>query len=292
LIELKGFDNIYKKLSSIAGSDLAMLIQGESGTGKEHIAHECHMRSARKTGKFVLQNCAAIPDSLIESELFGHSQGAFTGASFDHPGLFEMADGGTLFLDEIGDLSLAGQSKILRVIEDRQVRRIGSRKVMKSDFRLISATNKNLTQGFRPDLLYRIAEIVIQVPPLREHPEDILRLCNAFIRELNLKTGQDVAFPEYFIKLLENELWPGNIRQLKGVVRENYFTREWRIETKAVAIGDVEREYNLNRIIKATIEEALKVSNHQQHFAARLLGISTVAINRKIKKFNINWRNV
>jgi transcriptional regulator with PAS, ATPase and Fis domain len=208
----------------VAPLDLTVLITGESGVGKERLAHSLHHASRRSRQPFVAVNCGALADTLIESELFGHVRGAFTGAIQDQPGLFETAHGGTLFLDEIGDVSVAVQVKLLRVIQEREVMRIGERKPRPVDMRLIAATNRNLAQDveegrFRRDLYYRLRVIDLHIPPLRERLDELLVLARDLLAETVTRVGRPMAgyTPRALERLLEYP-WPGNIRELHHAI--------------------------------------------------------------------------
>lgn len=214
--------SIFETLDLIAPSNVSVLILGESGTGKELIARAIHNKSARREKRFIVQNCASIPETLLESELFGYRKGSYTGATHDKPGLFEVADGGTLFLDEIGDLSLSSQAKILRALQDGEIRRIGDNTAIKVDVRIVSATNKDLQEQifkglFREDLFYRLNIVTIKVPPLRERKEDISLLSRHFLTTYCQKLGKHYAgIEKSAIELLTEYNWPGNVRQLKN----------------------------------------------------------------------------
>jgi len=207
-------------------SDGRALIYGENGTGKELVAHAIHQNSPRWDMPFVKVNCAAIPEELIESELFGHEKGSFTGAINQLIGKFELADGGTIFLDEIGDMSQKTQAKVLRVLQDGEIQRVGSQKVIKVDVRIIAATNKDLQEeiqegNFREDLYYRLNVIPIYVPPLREHKEDIPELVTYFVSEFCKKSGRKPKrFSSDAIEALMNYNWPGNVRQLENAIEQ------------------------------------------------------------------------
>jgi two-component system nitrogen regulation response regulator NtrX len=215
---------ILERITRVAPTNGRVLIYGENGTGKELIARAIHKQSLRHLKPFVEVNCAAIPQELIESELFGHEKGAFTGATAKKPGKFELAHEGTLFLDEVGDMSLATQAKVLRVLQEQKFERVGGSDVFEADFRLIAASNKNLEHEieygrFREDLYYRLNVVPFYVPPLRERMEDLPLLANHFLQEFSLENGRRIKTitPEA-IKLLAQYEWPGNIRELKNVI--------------------------------------------------------------------------
>ncbi len=211
---------VIASLDQVGPSDLPVLVQGESGTGKELIARAVHDSSARKGGPFVALNCAAVPDNLLESELFGYERGAFTGASGRKLGLFEVADRGTLFLDEIADISASVQAKLLRVLETKEFFRLGSTRAIRSDVRVVTATNKNLAeamekQEFREDLYYRINGVTLRLPPLRDRPGDVLPLALHFMRLHGIKRGLSPRA----LEALKAYRWPGNVRELLMVIR-------------------------------------------------------------------------
>ncbi len=215
---------VFELAQRVAPAEVTVLIEGESGTGKELLAREIHRRSNRGSKPFVALNCAALPEHLIESELFGYEKGAFTGATAQKKGKFELANGGTLFLDEVGDMSLATQAKLLRVLETRQVERLGGTASIQVDVRLLAATNKNLTeeiarQTFREDLYYRLRVILLKLPPLREHKEDLPLLVEEFCRMLGAKHRRaDLSVPRESMNLLMESDWRGNVRELKNVL--------------------------------------------------------------------------
>ncbi len=217
---------VFELIHKIKDTDVTVLVTGESGTGKELVAREIHSKGNRSHGPFITMNCAAVPENLIESELFGHERGAFTGATESRAGKFELADGGVLFLDEIGDMSLNTQAKVLRAIQEREFQRLGGSKTHKVDVRLISATHKDLEKEmdlgtFRKDLYYRIKVVDISLPALRERPTDIPMLVGHFLEMFCVRHKRDVSelAPEA-IKLLIHHSWPGNVRELKNVLEK------------------------------------------------------------------------
>jgi DNA-binding NtrC family response regulator len=215
---------IFEIVERVAPTDVSVLIRGESGTGKELVAREIHRRSGRSGMRFIALNCAALPDALIESELFGHEKGAFTGAAARRQGKFELADGGTLLLDEIGDMALATQAKVLRVLEEKQFERLGSAETLTSDVRIVCATHRDLAQAieaseFREDLYYRIHVVTIEIPPLRDRQQDIESLLEHFAARFTEKYRIEwKGFTEAARKRLLNYPWPGNVRELRNVV--------------------------------------------------------------------------
>ena len=214
------------EVALVGASQANVLVQGESGTGKEMLARAVHQASGRREGAFVAINCAAIPEALLESELFGHVKGAFTGADATRKGLFQSAHGGTVFLDEIGDMPLALQAKLLRVLQEREVRPLGSQQAVPVDVRIVSATHRDLealiaAQGFREDLYYRLNVVNLHIPPLRERREDIAALAQHFVSTLSAKHGRNiVGFAADAMEALMRFDWPGNVRQLMNVVEQ------------------------------------------------------------------------
>jgi len=215
---------ILDMVERVAPTDAAVLIQGESGTGKELIARAIHQNSNRKNEAFIPINCGALPENLLESELFGHMKGAFTGAHQNKKGLFEEADGGTLFLDEIGEMSPATQVKLLRVLQDQEVRRVGANTGVKVDVRIVAATNQNLQSNiesgeFREDLYYRLQVIVLHLPPLRERSEEVLPLASHYLQSYAQKFRKPISgFSKEAEKALNEYSWPGNIRELINAI--------------------------------------------------------------------------
>ncbi|MEZ6018079.1 MAG: sigma 54-interacting transcriptional regulator [Planctomycetota bacterium] len=217
-------DLVFGLLEKVAPTDVSVLVLGETGTGKELIARALHDHSRRKGRPFLAENCAAVPANLLESELFGHVKGAFTGAVQDRPGHLVAADGGTVFLDEIGDMPLEMQAKLLRVLQDGEVRPVGSNKTRRVDVRVVAATNKDLQAGcrngtFREDLYFRLAVITLQLPPLRDRVGDVRRLAQFFLGRAAAETGRDVRITEGALVALEGWRWPGNVRELDNELR-------------------------------------------------------------------------
>jgi len=289
----------------VADSPSSVLITGESGTGKELIARLIHEKSQRKNAPFIAVNLAAIPESLIESELFGYEKGAFTGADREKPGLIERAHGGTIFLDEIGELPLPLQVKLLRIIEEKEIQRLGGLRAKKVDFRLITATNRNLEEmvkagTFRDDLFYRINVIHIHIPPLRERKEDIPYLLEHFLKIYSAREAKKIkGFTKEAYELLLRYHYPGNVRELENIVERavvlsqgEYITTEELPLSLRKEIFPQEQEFlTLNERIEAIersiILEALKKNNWVKTKAARELGISERVLRYKIKKLGI-----
>jgi len=282
--------------NNVAGTDATVLISGESGTGKELLARYIHSKSNRKGCPFVAINCAAIPHELIESELFGAEKGAFTGAYTTRIGKFELANHGTLFLDEIGDLSLNAQAKVLRALDEKKIRRIGSNDNIALDIRIISATNKNLkhkvdNNKFRTDLYYRISTYPIVIPPLREHTEDIPLLLKYYLEMFSRKLGKNIPIvtPNAFDELI-NYNWPGNIREFKNIIERAVILNNEKISTFNLT-NEFSEKINLRYRRKleeiTVIKEALKSASMNKRKAAKILGISYRSLLYKIKEYKI-----
>jgi len=295
---------IYALIDKISFGSPTVLIEGESGTGKELTANVIHNNSERKNGPFIPVNCGAIAESLMESELFGHVRGSFTGASKDSIGLFRAADGGTLFLDEIAEVSPAVQVSLLRVLQEKKVRPLGDTRETEVNVRVIAATNKNLTQAikhhaFREDLYYRLNVISITMPPLREIREDIPLLVNHFIVK-HKRSGSDTApevSPEAMAKLMAYH-WPGNVRQLENVIQRALALGATEILQVNDLPGEVTQQsgtaaaaddhLNLKELERKAIQKALQKTRGNKAEAAKLLGVNTTTVYRKMAKYNIH----
>src|SRR6201997_1302144 len=286
----------------VAGHSETVLITGETGTGKELIARTIHESSHRRSRPFIDINCAALPENLVESELFGYEKGAFSGAEMSKPGLFELADKGTLFLDEIGELQLQTQVKLLRVLDGQPFYRLGGHRKIKVDVRIVAATNQNLEaaviQGrFRQDLFHRLGQFQLRVPPLRERPEDIVALAEHFLR---LKApGKN--FSNQAISALLSHAWPGNIRELRNLVARmamessgseidfSRLTAALTGEPSALRQTASMPVSNLDSMEEQMIIKALERTGGQRTLAAEQLGISRRTLSRKLKEYNINF---
>ncbi len=300
--------DILSSLDRIASSDASVLITGENGTGKELIARIIHNKSNRRNYPFVGINCAAIPETLIESELFGYEKGAFTGAHKQKKGKIEMANRGTLFLDEVGDLSLPAQAKLLRVIQERQFERVGGNTQLSVDVRIISATNKDLISeikkgNFREDLYYRLNVLPINLPPLRDRKEDIDELVRYFVEDYNTRNNKSYTFSEEAIKMMRQFNWPGNVRELKNFVervlilsnKENILkedlikfssniTEERESKYENLSLKDAKIEFE-----KELILERLKKFNNNISKTAESLDIDRSYLHKKLKEYNIEY---
>ncbi len=296
-------DAVFRLISKVAPTDATVLLLGESGTGKELLARALHNASGRKEGPFVTVNCSAIPDNLMESELFGHVKGAFTGAMRDKPGKFELAKGGTVFLDEIGDLKTDLQAKLLRVLQEKEFERVGGTKSERADVRIVAATNKDLVSAmkkgeFREDLFYRLSVVPIDVPPLRDRKEDIPLLVDHFLEKFS-RTARP-AISERALALLEGYDWPGNVRELENVIERAVvlsgkemideedlpdFVKFGRSDGCATEIP--EAGASLQEIEKGAILSALERTGWNRTKAARLLKIPRHVLLYRLKKFGI-----
>ena len=307
----KKMQEIFALVERVAPTTASILITGESGTGKEVVARTLHDLSPRKTKPFVAINCSAIPETLIESEIFGHEKGAFTGALERRAGCFELAEEGTLLLDEIGEMPIATQAKLLRVLEDRKFRRLGSKVETEANVRVLAATNKipeeAVARGeLRNDLYYRLNVLNIHMPPLREHKEDLPELIEALLNDLNEKHGTDVsALDESVIKAFQSYSWPGNVRELRNTLERAVILAGSRVvETKHLPPGfgtaqvrTAEMDPNAIHLgVGTTVEEAEKqlilrtlasTSNNKTR-AAEILGISLKTLHNKLKEYGSN----
>jgi len=308
-VQLIGVSEAMRRLrrtaEEVARTDVTVLIEGESGTGKELVARLVHERSARAARPFIFVNCAALPEQLVEAELFGYRKGAFTDARTDKLGRFQLADGGTLFLDEIGDLSAKGQGDLLRVLEDGAFRMVGGTELVRVDVRVVAATNKNLLDAvaagkFREDLYYRLHVIPIAVPPLRERAEDIPLLIEAFVVRFCAKHRRRAKrlSPEA-MRLCQRFPWPGNIRQLRNVAERIVVTSsgavigvdelpdEIRAQENAGASVEIRAGMTIEEAEKLLIAQTIKHATANRAAAARLLGISRRALQYKLKRYGL-----
>ena len=298
---------IFEVLRRVAPTNISVLIEGQSGTGKELLARAIHINSLRWNKSFRPVNCAGLTETLLESELFGHVKGAFTGAANDRKGLFEIADKGTLFLDEIGDMSPTSQAKLLRVIEDGIIIPVGSNKPTVVDVRIISATNQNLPEmieekKFRQDLYFRIKGVNISLPALSERTEDIPVLIDYFLKEAATEVGSKITgITDAALTVLSHYDWPGNVRQLRNTIRTMVVMcdrerldardippdivqrRQLIAGSQQAALGDV----SLNELEKQAIEETLAKTKGNREKAAKILGIGERTLYRKIKEYNL-----
>ena len=303
-------DELRGIIERIASTDATVLVRGESGVGKELVARAIHFRSRRRQGPFVCMNCAALSESLLESELFGHEKGAFTGATDRKPGKFEQSDGGTLFLDEVGEMPPAIQAKFLRALEGHPFERVGGRTAVDADVRVVAATNRDLEEAvaegtFRKDLYYRLFVVEIQVAPLRDHAEDIVQLAHFFCDQFVKKSGREISgFTPGALAALKAYDWPGNVRELRNAVER----------TVILCAGDQISEADIQLSTLATTDESSSSSSvvpsggnvsletlEQQHIlavlestewnksqAARILGIERSTLDRKLKRYQVS----
>jgi len=305
-------ENIHQMITQIAPTKATVLIEGESGSGKELVAGAIHALSGRPPEKLVTVNCAALSPQLLESELFGHEKGAFTGATQKRIGRFEQANGGTIFLDEIGEIDQATQVKLLRVLSEKTIERVGSNTPVKVDVRIVTATNKNLrklvaSDEFREDLFFRLNVVKVEMPPLRDRTEDIILLANAFLKEFATENGRnEKPLSDEAAELLQRYNWPGNVRELRttiehGVVMSNdsfispkhlpKFITSKNTPGENILITEKETKnnlaqtvnFNLSALEKHTIKNALEHVSGNKTLAAELLGISRRTLQRKLK---------
>jgi two-component system response regulator AtoC len=305
--------DVFKLVNKVTQIDICVLILGESGTGKELIARAIHYNSNRRSGPFVVVNCASIPHDLLESELFGHEKGAFTGAIQRRIGKFEQANGGTIFLDEIGELDQSLQSKILRVIQEKQFDRVGGNETITTDARLIFATHRDLWEevkqkNFREDLYFRISTFPIMLPPLRQRKSDILLLADHFLKKLGEELGKpNIQFSRKALDLLYNYPWPGNVRELENVIQrglvltdgqifserelpifiQSYGSAETDIKQNSIFQESQDSIISFEKIKETAIRQALKNTNGNIAEAAKKLKIGRATLYRLVEKYKI-----
>ena len=300
--------SLFRMIDKIAKTSATALILGESGVGKELVANAIHFKSMRNGKPFIKFNCAALPESIVESELFGHERGAFTGASAQRRGRFELADGGTIFLDEVGEMSLPTQAKLLRIIQEKEFERVGGSKTVKTDVRIIAATNRNLEEqirqgSFREDLFYRLNIFPITVPPLRERKTDILLLADYFVEKFNTANHKGIRrISTTAIDMLMRYHWPGNVRELQNCIERAVILSEDNVihgyhlppslqtaeSSGTPYTGDLQQK--LDAIEQEMIIEALKRTKGNMTKAATQLGLSDRIMGLRMKKFNIDYR--
>jgi DNA-binding NtrC family response regulator len=305
LVEVRSpaFTRVLELATRIAPFDSSVLITGESGVGKEVVARLIHTRSARSKGPFLAINCGALPETLLDSELFGHKAGSFTGAMSDHAGLFESAAGGTLFLDEIGEISHATQVKLLRVLQEREIRRVGETKNRPIDVRVLAATNRDLAAGmangtFREDLYYRLRVVEVAIPPLRQRREDILPLARFFVERFRTKLKLPaLRLSAESIGFLSNYPWPGNVRELENAIEHAaILSRDGQLSPdlfpsaiihgthRTAGAGRSAGKRSLSDVEGAHIQDVLQQTGGNRRQAATILGISTATLWRKLKR--------
>ncbi|MEO0094310.1 MAG: sigma-54 dependent transcriptional regulator [candidate division WOR-3 bacterium] len=299
---------VFEMIKTVAPTKSTVLIRGESGTGKELVARAIHELSPRNKGPFVPVACGAMPETLLEAELFGYEKGAFTGATTRYKGRIEVADGGTLFLDEIGDVSSKTQIDLLRFIQEREFRRLGGKDVLKVDVRIIAATNKNLEEmvknnTFREDLYYRLNVITLEIPPLRERKQDIPLLVEHFLDKYRLETGRQVekVSAEVMQHLIDYN-WPGNVRELENVIEHSIVvckSGEIQIENLPAYLVKVQKEptltsatLSLAQMEKEHILNVLNTNNWNIKRSAEILGINRLTLYKKIKRYNLKKNQI
>jgi transcriptional regulator with PAS, ATPase and Fis domain len=294
-----GWRNVLRRATQVAATDTTTCLEGESGVGKEVVARFIHRASPRRHGPFVAINCAAIPESLLESELFGFERGAFTGAQQAKPGQIEVAAGGVLFLDEVSEMTPAAQAKVLRVLEAREFRRLGGLRVIRANVRVIAATNRDLHQAvaqghFRVDLYYRLNVFDILIPPLRERHEDIVMLAQLFLRQIARSAGRGPAelTPAATKALLRHE-WPGNVRELHNALeRATIVCEDGLIRAKDLSLAAPPKPVmvdptDLNGIERQAIERAMRDVDGNKSRAARQLGISRMQLYTRLRRHGL-----
>ena len=298
--------DVFQMIERISGTDVTVLIRGESGTGKELVANAIHFNSPRVSNPFLKLNCAALPDTLMESELFGHEKGAFTGALEQRMGRFERANGGTLFLDEIGTLNFSAQAKLLRILQEKEFERVGGQKTLRTDVRVIAATSKDLERSigegtFREDLYYRLNVFPIFLPLLRERKTDILLLSDHFIERYGRKYGKDVRrISTPAIDMLMQYHWPGNVRELENcieravllcndrVIHSHHLPPTLQTGERSGTVPSRSFESEIMNFEKELIVDALKNSRGNMAKAARLLKTTERVISYSVKKLQLN----
>ncbi|MGB0068773.1 MAG: sigma-54 dependent transcriptional regulator [Isosphaeraceae bacterium] len=300
---------VYKSIGRVAAQNLPVLITGESGTGKELVARAIYQHGPRARAPYRTLNCAAIPESLLESELFGHERGAFTGADRKRIGKFEQCNGGTLFLDEVGDMAESVQAKMLRLLQEQEFERVGGNELVRTDVRLIGATHRDLkawsAEGkFRPDLYYRLSVVTIHLPPLRDRGDDLSLLVQLLLRRYNIELGREVreVAPEVMNRF-RSYPWPGNVRELQSVLQQallrasgtvlipEFLPNDLLPETQTSAASDTGTRYrpgtSLADLEREAIQQCLLQTGGHRRRAADLLGISTRTLLRKIREYNL-----
>ncbi|HKJ81333.1 MAG TPA: sigma-54 dependent transcriptional regulator [Ignavibacteriaceae bacterium] len=307
--------DVFKLVSKVLNNDITVLIHGESGTGKELIARAIHYNGRKKDRPFIVVNCASIPRELLESELFGHEKGSFTGAHQRKLGKFELANGGTIFLDEVSELEMLLQAKLLRVIQEKEFERVGGTELIKTDVRIISATNRELKQAvenkeFREDLYYRLNSFPINIPPLRKRRGDILVLAEYFLKAGNKRLGKEIkGFTKKALKLIYEYGWPGNIREMENTIERCLILAEKNmididdlpshIKTSDSTLGDTfsgplfsdDNIISFEKLKEESIRHALKVTNGNIVEAAKKLQLGRATIYRLMEKYNIENRS-
>ena len=289
--------DVLKRAARVAATEATTCLEGESGTGKEVVARFIHSRSPRRRGPFVAINCAALPEQLLESELFGFERGAFTGAQQAKPGQIELASGGVLFLDEVTEMTPAAQAKFLRVLQEREFVRLGGTRPVKTNVRVIAATNRDLHEAvaegqFRADLYYRLNVFDIHIPPLRERREDIPELVAGFLREFDHMAGRVVAITDEAMNALLRHDWPGNVRELRNVIErativcENGSIRVEDLSLWSASPARVEST-NVEVIERRTIERVMRETNGNKVQASRRLGISRMQLYGRLRKYGL-----
>ncbi len=300
---------VYELIDKVAPTDTAVLIRGDSGTGKELVAHAIHFNSRRKDGPFIKVNCAVLAEGVLESELFGHEKGSFTGAAGKRIGRFELANGGSIFLDEIGDISPSTQVKLLRVLQEKEFERVGGVESLRTDVRVIAATNKNLEEGikkgqFREDLFFRLNVVPIFVPPLKERRDDIERLSYHFLSRYSLEANKKITkIEKRALELMSRYNWPGNVRELENTIQravvlsdsDTIYPSSLPLDVQTYQKDDYMHYLNDNASLTEKVEnyekelilKAMEKSNHVQTKAAKLLNINRTALIYKLKKYGL-----